>query len=56
MANGQEIEKAVDVLEGFNRAGISYRVCEDGSFDFHSDNDRERAKRVIEKIEKKEII
>jgi hypothetical protein len=56
MNEEQDLEKAVEILEGFNRAGISYRICQDGSFDFHSDNDRERAKKVIEEIKKKEII
>jgi hypothetical protein len=49
-----DLEKAVEMLEEFNRAGISYRICEDGTFSFHSDNDRERAKKVINKLNKKD--
>ncbi|SFM09423.1 hypothetical protein [Pelosinus propionicus] len=48
-----DLEDAVDLLEAFNRAGISYRICHDGKFSFHSDNDRERAKKVIEELKKK---
>ncbi|EIW17921.1 MULTISPECIES: hypothetical protein [Pelosinus] len=48
-----DFEEAVEMLEAFNRAGISYRICEDGTFSFNSDNDRERAKKVIEELKKK---
>lgn len=49
-----DLEKAVGILEEFNRAGINYRICEDGTFSFYSDSDRERAKKVIDKMNKKD--
>lgn len=48
-----DLEDAVEILEAFNRAGIGYKICQDGKFSFHSDNDRERAKKVIEELKKK---
>jgi acyl-CoA hydrolase len=49
-----DLKDAVEILEEFNRAGIDYLICENGTFSFRSDNDRERAKKVIEKLKKKD--
>ncbi|SFM35027.1 hypothetical protein [Pelosinus propionicus] len=48
-----DFEDAVELLEAFNRAGISYRIHENEKFSFHSDNDRQWAKKVIEELKKK---
>jgi len=47
-----DFKEAVEILEAFNRVGISYQIGEDG-MTFYSDNDRERAKKVIEELKKK---
>lgn len=49
----QELKQAIEVLEAFNRAGISYRVCEDGSFVFHSTADLERASEISQEIQRR---
>jgi chloramphenicol 3-O-phosphotransferase len=53
MTEDKELEMAVEILEAFNRAGISYRVHEDGSFDFHDTADLERANEISQEIQKR---
>jgi transcriptional regulator of NAD metabolism len=50
----EELEKAIKIIDRLNRAGIDYKICIDGSFDFHSDKDYERAQEIIKQIESKD--
>jgi hypothetical protein len=53
MTETQQIEMALEILEELNRAGINYRVCLDGSFDFESVADLERASEISQEIQKR---